>query len=491
MRSTWPLLTLADWCTAHIRLRLTRRQTARCYGLLRAAGDVWAWLLDSNRQRHQQGERPVTSYQALCRELTKVGAFGELSMVSAQSVLRRYADAWFQTAKRRKTGGSVSFPRRKRGLVPVRWYQGTFAIQGQRVRLPVAQGRPELWVRLARPLPYPPEQVRAVMLFADGERLWLAVTAAVPIQPQYLDAGRVAGVDLGVIHPYGDPKGITKQDAGRVQNWRLRQWRRTHLLQALRDKAERGTSSTCPVCQRRVPKPPGRGFHCPHCGLKGHRDLVGAANIAAKAGGGSMSTGLPCSSSTVAPASCRHGVTAAATSTTNGSVGPAWPRATHPRMFVRLGVARQTQSPILRVARIKRGRLARRTLLEGALAVSRHAWVDLLAPGVDPACQAADPRPAVGLQPDRRLGAARADVAVDDHVARGGDLGRGTLDEPVEADVQRRLDRRHRPLGGGADVHQQWRVVVGHGGGQAGRVHLLQQRVRAHPPAPSSQQSGQ
>ncbi|HEX8135119.1 MAG TPA: hypothetical protein VF880_17035 [Actinomycetes bacterium] len=36
----------------------------------------------------------------------------------------------------------------------------------------------------------------------------------------------------------GDPTGITKHDAGRVQDWRLRQWRRTHLLQALHDKAE-------------------------------------------------------------------------------------------------------------------------------------------------------------------------------------------------------------------------------------------------------------
>ena len=102
----------------------------------------------------------------------------------------------------------------------------------------------------------------------------------------------------------GDPKGITIQDAGRVQNWRLRQWRRTHLLQALHDKAElagiivrlvdeRGTSSTCPACRRRVAKPSGRRFRCSHCGLQGHRDLVGAANIAAKAGGGPTSTGLP------------------------------------------------------------------------------------------------------------------------------------------------------------------------------------------------------
>jgi IS605 OrfB family transposase len=383
--------------TAHIRLRSTRRQASRCYGLLRSAGDVWAWLLDSNRQRHQHGERPISGYQALCRELTRTGPFGELSTVGARSVLRRYSDAWFHAAKRHKAGQQeAGYPRRKRALVPVRFYHGTFTLQGQRVRLPVARGQPELWVRLARPQPYPAEQVRAVTLLADGGRLWLAVTAAVPVQHHDLDPDRVAGVDLGIIHPYavvaddagllvsgralraenylhlkdqqarrtkaarraptpgqrgsrrwrrhrarlrrvearhrrrvyqahhqaarqviafalqrqvatlvvGDPTGITRQDAGRVQNWRLRQWRRTHLLQALRDKAqrvgirvrlvdERGTSSTCPACRQRVPKPSGRRFHCRHCGLRGHRDLVGAANIAAKTGGGPTSVGVP------------------------------------------------------------------------------------------------------------------------------------------------------------------------------------------------------
>ena len=76
----------------------------------------------------------------------------------------------------------------------------------------------------------------------------------------------------------GDPTGITDRDAGRVQNLRLRQWPRTHLVQALHDKAElagvtvrlvdeRGTSSTCPACHQRVPKPKGRKFRCLHCGL--------------------------------------------------------------------------------------------------------------------------------------------------------------------------------------------------------------------------------
>jgi hypothetical protein len=198
--------------TAPIRLRVTRHQADRCYGLLRSAGDVWAWLLDLNRQRRQEGAQPVTGYPALCRELTAVGSFGELSVTGARSVLRRYADAWHQAAKRRRNGqqAGFGFPRRKRALVPVRFYHGTFLLDGRRVRLPVAKGRPALWVRLARPIPYPAEQVRAVSLLADGGRLWLAVTAALPVAEHDLDPDRVAGVDLGIIHPYA----VVAEDVG-------------------------------------------------------------------------------------------------------------------------------------------------------------------------------------------------------------------------------------------------------------------------------------
>jgi transposase len=52
---------------------------------------------------------------------------------------------------------------------------------------------------------------------------------------------------------------------------------------------ERGTSSTCPDCSRRVPKPAGRNFRCPYCGHQGHRDLVAAANVA-----GAPTAALPC-----------------------------------------------------------------------------------------------------------------------------------------------------------------------------------------------------
>ncbi len=85
--------------------------------------------------------------------------------------------------------------------------------------------------------------------------------------------------------------------AGRRHNRRTRDWRIGHLIQVLADKAEaagitvklvdeRGTSSTCPACRKRVPKPSGRVLACPHCKFTGHRDLVAAAHIAARAGGG-------------------------------------------------------------------------------------------------------------------------------------------------------------------------------------------------------------
>jgi putative transposase len=49
---------------------------------------------------------------------------------------------------------------------------------------------------------------------------------------------------------------------------------------------ERGTSSTCPACASRIPKPAGRVLTCPTCQFTGHRDLTAAATIAARLGGG-------------------------------------------------------------------------------------------------------------------------------------------------------------------------------------------------------------
>ena len=372
--------------TARIVLRLTPAQGRRCFALLRAGGDVWAALIELNAVRFRRGAKPLLGYQELCREVAGVNV-GDLSVPALRSVLRRYADACMETAKRKRRGERARYPRRRRHLVPLRYYQATFELEDRRIRLSVACGAPELWLRLTRPVPYPADQVRSVTLLCDAGRLVLDVTAEVPVPP--CSGTEVAGVDPGMIHPFavaggsdallvsgrairaeerlhladtkarqrkmtpkaprcgqrgsrrwrklratkrraearhlrrvrqahheaarvvvtwaedhhvgtlvvGDPKGIANQDAGRFQNRRVAHtWRRTHLLQALCDKSvvadltviridERGTSSTYPECHQRTPKPQGRIFRCPHCGHRGHRDLVGARNIAARGGG--------------------------------------------------------------------------------------------------------------------------------------------------------------------------------------------------------------
>ncbi|MGN9805083.1 RNA-guided endonuclease InsQ/TnpB family protein [Micromonospora sp. L32] len=381
---------------------MTSGQRRRCFGLLRSAGDVWACVLEVNAWRRRRRDAPLVGYQQLCRELAASGpgTFAELDSTGARSVLRRFSDAWFAAAKRRNGGDlSARFPRRRRGLVPVRWYHGTFTLDGRRVRIPTARGTPPLWVRLGRDLPYPVEQIRSITLLCEGGRLFLDVTAEVAVTTyppgEEPDPARVAGVDLGVIHPYavagpdgegllvsggrairaehrmhladtrarrravarrapkpgergsrrwrqhrrrarlvegrhrrrvrqaqheaartvvswsvrqrvgvlhvGDPRGVLDLPTGRRHNLRLRQWQIGRLIQVLTEKAtlagitvrlvdERGTSSTCPTCRRRVPKPRGRTLSCPHCRFSGHRDLVAAATIATRTPGGGPTT---------------------------------------------------------------------------------------------------------------------------------------------------------------------------------------------------------
>ena len=134
--------------------------------------------------RRRRQDPPLAGYQELCRELAASGpgTFGELDSTGARSVLRRYSDAWFATAKRRKEGDmSARYPRRKRGLVPVRWYHGTFRLDGRVLPIPVARGCPPLAVRLDRDIPYPAGQVRSVTLGYDAGRLYADVTAEVPV----------------------------------------------------------------------------------------------------------------------------------------------------------------------------------------------------------------------------------------------------------------------------------------------------------------------
>src|SRR5207249_12290054 len=136
--------------------------------------------------------------------------------------------------------------------VPLRWYHGTFKFEGRRLRIPVAGRQPPLWVRLDRDLPYPPEQVRSVTLLYDAGRLWVDVTAEIPIAcypaGQEPDPGRVAGVDLGIIHPYAmaGPDGEGLLVSGRA----IRAEHRMHLAD---------TKNRARAVARRAPKPGQRG----------------------------------------------------------------------------------------------------------------------------------------------------------------------------------------------------------------------------------------
>ena len=241
--------------TARAGLRITRGQRRRLVGLLVSAGDVWACALEINGWRRARQDRPLASYRELYRELAHAGpgTFGELDTEGARSVLRRYSDAWFAAAKRRRDGDRrARFPRRRRALMPLRWYHDRFTLTGRRLRIPVARGRPALWVRLDRDPPYPPEQVHSVTLVYDAGRLWVDVTAEVPVKAypsgQEPDPGRVAGVDLGIIHPYAvaGPDGEGLLVSGRA----IRAEHRMHLADSKgRQKA----------VARRAPKPGQKG----------------------------------------------------------------------------------------------------------------------------------------------------------------------------------------------------------------------------------------
>jgi hypothetical protein len=134
--------------TARVELRVTATQRERCFALLRSGGDVWAAVLELNALRQRRNDVPVVSYQALCWELTRSGpgCAAELSSVGARSILRRYSDAWFSTNARRRGGdGSARYPRRRRSLLPSRYYAGTFVLGDRHLTLPTARGGVHPW----------------------------------------------------------------------------------------------------------------------------------------------------------------------------------------------------------------------------------------------------------------------------------------------------------------------------------------------------------
>ena len=174
--------------------------------------------------------------------------------------------------------------------------------------------------------------MRSVTLVNAGPKLFVDVTAEVPVasyeEGAAPDPQRVAGVDLGIIHPFAlasttgglvvsgrairaenrlhlaEKKARARSTANRApkkgqagsRRWKqyrrrtrkLEERHRRRVSQATHEAARAvvdfavGTSSTCPRCRATVAKPKGWRFRCISCGLVAHRDVVGAANIASR-----------------------------------------------------------------------------------------------------------------------------------------------------------------------------------------------------------------
>ena len=105
-----------------------------------------------------------------------------------------------KTQRRRRVD---RYLRRKRSLVPSRYYAGTFVIDGRRLRLQLARGALPLIQRLARELPYRGDQIRSVTLVHEANRLLVDICAEVAVKlPAKGSVNTVAGIDLGIINPF-------------------------------------------------------------------------------------------------------------------------------------------------------------------------------------------------------------------------------------------------------------------------------------------------
>ena len=116
--------------------------------------------------------------------------------------------------------------------MPSRYYSGTFALNDMHLSLPTARGRPPLALGLSRPVPYGPEAVRSVILLNVGPKVFVDMTAEVPVatyeERSEPDPDRMAGVDLGIIHPYAvATEGVALVVSGRA----IRAEHRLHLAE--------------------------------------------------------------------------------------------------------------------------------------------------------------------------------------------------------------------------------------------------------------------
>jgi putative transposase len=240
-----------------VGLRVTRAQRRRLLALLVSAGDVWAPVA-----RYPAGQEPDPARVAgvdlgIIHPYAVAGPGGQALLVSGRAIR---AEHRMHLADRKARQKAVARRAPKPGQ------KGSRRWRHYRRRQRLAEARHRRRVRQAQH-----EAAKTVIAWA--------VTHG---------AGTLA---------VGDPRGVLNLDAGRRHNQRTRDWRIGHLITALKDKAqaagislqlvdERGTSSTCPACWSRIPKPTGRLLTCQACQFTGHRDLTAAANIAARHGGG-------------------------------------------------------------------------------------------------------------------------------------------------------------------------------------------------------------
>jgi IS605 OrfB family transposase len=260
--------------TARCGLRATGGQRRRLLGLLRSAGDVWCCVVELNVWRRRRQDLPLAGYQELCRELAASGPGVDLGIIHPYAAAGPDGQMLLVSGRAIRAEGRQHLrdtrarTRAMAARAPRPGQHGSRRWRKHRRRQRAAWARHQRRVRQAQH-----EAAKTVITWAVQRRIG---TLAV-----------------------GDPRGVLRLDAGRRHNHRVRTWRVGHLIAVLRDKGEaagitvtlvdeRGTSSACPSCARRVPKPAGRVFTCPHCGQAGHRDLIAAANIAARAGGGTI-----------------------------------------------------------------------------------------------------------------------------------------------------------------------------------------------------------
>ena len=152
---------------------------------------------------------------------------------SARSILRRYSDAWFSANAARRGGNAAArYPRRRKSLIPSATTPAPSpsTADTSAFRWPVGV-RP--WACVFRD----PSRIRHTRCALSrssnvGPKLFVDVTAEVPVasyeEGMGPDPARVAGVDLGIIHPYA----VAAEGAALVVSGRaIRAEHRLHLAE--------------------------------------------------------------------------------------------------------------------------------------------------------------------------------------------------------------------------------------------------------------------